>query len=166
MVLMTRSLKIISLIAFTSVSVLVGLRDLPVKADVFLEPCYQWWLGNVKIPQRYTAEQIEKWGLAEWKIVSLDDSHNYIRISGTPIIQMRMQMQMHFHRDIGIPLETYAKNHLSAHKDWEEIVHDFGEYNAQLFGGCGKQTIIIGMENSKNQSNDLVDTIFSRLNSP
>ena len=75
-------------------------------------------------------------------------------------------MQYHFHRDIGIPLETYAKNHLSAHEDWEEIVRDFGEYNAQLFGGWGKQTIIIGMENSENESNDLVDTIFSRLNSP
>jgi len=84
MVLMTRFLKIISLIAFTSVSVLVGLRDLPVKASS-PEPCYQWWLGNVKIPQRYTAEQIEKWGLAEWKNVSLSDSHNYIPISGTYI---------------------------------------------------------------------------------
>ena len=99
-------LKIIPLIAFTSVSVLVGLRELPVKADVFPEPCYQWWLGNVKIPQRYTAEQVEKWGLAEWKIVSLPVSHNLTPISGTPIIQM----QEHFHRDIGIPLETYAKN--------------------------------------------------------
>ncbi len=157
---MPRFLKIISLIAFTSVSVLVGLRDLPVKASS-PEPCDQWWLGNVKIPQRYTAEQIEKWGLAEWKIVRLDDSHNYIPISGTPIIQMKM----HFQTDIGIPLESYAKNHLSAHKDWEEIVRDFGEYNAQLFGGCSKQTTIIGMENQKYQANDLVDTIFSRLNS-